>query len=153
MKTLIAYFSWSNNTLDLVNEVNKEFNFDIFRIERTIAYSNDYNECAYVEAKNEVDNNIHPDIKDINFDLNSYDRILLFFPIWWYTFPMCVGSFIEKLNGYKGKVILFENSYTNDNLYIENCLKNFRIINKDIDVRNGLFNKSDSEHIKFIKNI
>lgn len=51
MKTLIAYFRGSNNTKRLVEEVNKEFNFVVVRIERETPYSKDYNECAYVEAK------------------------------------------------------------------------------------------------------
>ena len=46
MKTFIVYFSWSNNTKRLVEEVNKKFDFDVVRIEREIPYSNDYNECA-----------------------------------------------------------------------------------------------------------
>ena len=31
MKNLIIYFSWSNNTKKLVEEINKELNFDVFK--------------------------------------------------------------------------------------------------------------------------
>ena len=55
MKTLILYFSYSNNTKNLVEKVNKEFNFDVARIERAVPYSDDYNTCAYGEAKDEYD--------------------------------------------------------------------------------------------------
>ena len=55
MKTLIIYFSWSNNTKRLVESVNREFNFDVVRLERKVPYSDDYNTCAYVEAKEEVE--------------------------------------------------------------------------------------------------
>ncbi len=64
---------------------------------------------------------------------------------------MPVGTFIESLKDYKGEVILFENSYTNDKKYIENSFNDFKKINKDINLSNGLFNKSIEEHIKFIK--
>ncbi len=151
MKNLIVYFSWSNTTKNIVEEINKEFSFDIVRIERKIPYSSDYNICAYKEAKEEVDKNIHPEIKALNVDISSYDKILLFFPIWWYTFPMVVGTFIESLKGYKGEVILFENSYTNDKKYQDNSYNDFKKINKEIALRNGLFNKPIEEHIKFIK--
>ena len=152
MKTIIVYFSWSNNTKNLVNDINKIFNFDILRIERKIPYSTDYNICAYKEAKEEWENGIYPEIKEINIDLNQYDKILLFFPIWWYTFPQAIGTFItNNLKDYKGKVILFENSYTNDRQYVFNSLKDFKALNSSINVRDGLFNKSVSDHIKFIK--
>lgn len=106
MKTLIAYFSWSGNTRKLVEEINRSAKYDIIRIKRKIPYSLDYSQCAYVEAKEEWEKRIFREIENISLDLNSYDRILLFFPIWWYTIPMPVGTFVkENLNGYKGKLL------------------------------------------------
>lgn len=150
MKAFIAYFSWSNNTKRLVEEVNKKFNFDVVRIERAIPYSNDYNECAYVEAKDEVSKHIHPEIKNLSIDFGSYDTILLFAPIWWYTVPMPILTFVEELKGYKGKVVLFANSYTNDPQYMVNSKKDILKVNPDINLAEGLFNKSVKEHINFI---
>lgn len=154
MKTIIAYFSWSNNTKKLVESIKKEMpELDVVRIERIIHYSDDYNECAYHEAKDEIDGNIHPEIKQLCIDFNEYDRILCFYPIWWYTFPMPVATFVEKLKGYQGEVTLFANSYTNDPQYMVNSLRDFRAIDKDIEVSQGLFNKGTSEHIRFIKGL
>ncbi len=150
MKNLIVYFSWSNNTKKLVEQIHQKFNFDTVRIERSIPYSRDYNECAYVEAKEEVEKKIHPSIKEVNLDVNGYDNILLFFPIWWYTFPMPVGTFLEQINGFQGKVYLFANSYTNDPQYMANSLKDCKKINAKIKFEAGLFNKSIEEHLKFI---
>ena len=104
MKNLIVYFSWSNNTKRLVEDLNKTFNFDIVRIFREVPYSEDYDTCAYKEAKEEVEKQIHPAIKKMNVDFNSYDNILLFFPIWWYTFPMPVGTFISELRSEERRV-------------------------------------------------
>ena len=118
MKTLIIYFSWSNNTKKLVEEINSKFTYDVVRIERKIPYSSIYDQCAYVEAKEEWEKRLLPEIKEITVDVSLYERILLFFPIWWYTFPMPIGTFVkEGLNGYKGKVVVFANSYTNDPKY------------------------------------
>lgn len=80
MRTLMAYFSWSNNTKKLIEKINEKKKYDVIRIERAIPYSDDYDICAYKEAKEEVTKNIHPAIKPIDIDLNHYDRILLFFP-------------------------------------------------------------------------
>ncbi len=150
MNNLMVYFSWSNNTKKLVEKVNQKFNFDVVRIERTIPYSTDYDKCAYVEAKEEVEKKIHPAIKDINVDINKYDNILLFFPIWWYTFPMPIGTFLEQIKGFQGKVYLFANSYTNDPQYMTNSLKDCKKIDAKMKFETGLFNKSIEEHLKFI---
>lgn len=153
MKNLIIYFSWSGNTDKLVKETNKKFGFDVAKIERAEPYSNDYDTCAYVEAKGEWENHIHPEIKGLNVDVRNYDRILLFYPIWWYTFPMPIATLIEQLKGFKGEIVLFENSYTNDPNYVENSMKDFKNIDNTLNVKQGLFNKNVLEHIKFIENL
>ncbi len=152
MKTLIAYFSWSNNTKKLIEEVNDNFDYDVLRIERKVPYSKDYNQCAYVEAKKEWEERELVEIKDFKLDIGSYDRILLFFPIWWYTFPMPIGTFVKKnLKGYKGEVIVFANSYTDDQQYMVNSLKDLRELNPNLDIKEGLLNKSVEEHVSLIK--
>ena len=152
MKTLFVYFSWSNNTKNLVERLNQEFNYDVIRIERKIPYSKNYNTCAYVEAKKEWDERILPEIKDIDSDISSYDKILLFFPIWWYTIPMPIGTFVsEYLTDFKGEVIAFANSYTNDSQYMFNSMKDLKNLNKNLNLNEGLFNCSIKDHISFIK--
>lgn len=153
MKNLIIYFSYSGNTDRLVHETNKHFGFDMVQIERVEPYSQDYDTCAYVEAKEEWEKHIHPAIKGLDVNVSDYDRILVFFPIWWYTFPMPIATLIENLKGYKGEVILFENSYTNDPQYAVNSLRDFKELNGEINVKQGLFNKSADEHVKFIENL
>lgn len=151
MKTLIAYFSWSGSTKALVEETNESFGYDIYRIERAKPYSRDYSTCAYIEAKEEVEKHIHPEIKKLSFDKDDYARILLFFPIWWYTFPMPIATFIEELEGYKGEIIVFANSYTNDPQYMTNSMKGLKALDGKIKFKEGLFNKSASAHVEFIK--
>ncbi len=153
MKNLIIYFSWSGNTDKLVKETNKHFGYDVVKIERTEHYSDDYDTCAYVEAKKEWKLHIHPAIDIPNVDFDEYDRILLFYPIWWYTFPIPIATLIEKLKGYEGEIVLFENSYTNDEKYVENSMQDFKNIDSHLNVKQGLFNKSVEEHVKFIKNL
>ncbi len=151
MRTLIAYFSWSNNTKTLIEGINKEFYFDVLRIERKVPYSSDYEQCAYVEAKEEAEKHIHPAIKEIKLDMNEYDTVLLFFPIWWYTIPMAVSTFVEEnLKGYQGRVFLFANSYTNDPQYMFNSMKDLKEVNPQLRIEKGLFNKNIKEHVRFI---
>lgn len=152
MKTLIAYFSWSGNTRKLIEEISKSADYEIIRIKRKVPYSLDYNQCAYVEAKEEWEKRTLPEIESVSLDVNSYERILLFFPIWWYTFPMPVGTFVkENLNGYKGEVIIFANSYTNDPKYMANSFDDLKKLNPELNLKKGLLNKSTKEHISFIE--
>lgn len=150
-KKLIAYFSWSGNTRKIVKAIENEFHYDTEEITKKKPYSSDYNECAYVEAKEEVEKGIHPEINDLPYDVNEYDEVLLFFPIWWYTFPMPVATFLESIKGYNGKVTLFMNSYTNDPQYVVNSLRDAKKIDSSLNLVEGLFNKSIPEHINFLK--
>lgn len=116
-------------------------------------YSSDYDTCAYVESKGEVERHVHPEIKKLNVDFNAYDRILLFFPIWWYTFPMPIATFVEELKGFKGEIYVFANSYTNDPQYMVNSMRDLRDIDTNLNFKEGLFNQNVKKHIEFIKNM
>ena len=151
MKRIVVYFSYSNNTKKLVEGINKEFNFDTIRIERNIPYSDDYDTCAYKEAKEEYEKHIHPEIKDIDIDFSKYDEIDLFFPIWWYTIPMAIATFLENLKDFKGKIVFFANSYTNDPQYMENSYLDLKTSNHNLNFEKGLFNKSLKEHLNYFK--
>ncbi len=153
MKTLIVYFSYSNNTKNLIESINKDFNFDVVRVEREVPYSDDYDTCAYKEAKEEVERDIHPKIKPITKNIDDHDKILLFFPIWWYTFPMPIATFIEEHKNYKGEVYVFANSYTNDPHYMANSMRDLKKIAPLVNFKRALFNESARKHIEFIKNI
>lgn len=153
MKTLIAYFTWSHNTQRLVEAVNGDKGYDVVCIKRNVPYSTDYRTCAYVEAKREIRERLHPAIAPLAVNVGSYDRILLFFPIWWYTIPMPVATFADGLLGFSGEVILFANSYTKDPQYMVNALRDLKKCAPNVSFREGLFNKNAKEHIEFINQL
>lgn len=66
---------------------------------------------------------------------------------------MPIGSFVKNLRDYKGEIIVFANSYTNDPQYMVNSMRDLRNINKNIKFTEGLFNKSVKNHLDFIKKI
>ena len=151
MKTLIVYFSYSGNTKKIVDGIEKKFPFDVVCVEREKPYSKDYDECAYKEAKEEWEKRLKPRIKPLDVDFSRYERILLFFPIWWYTYPMPIATFIRELKGYQGQVVVFANSYSNIPSYMDNVMKDLKDIDKDIHFERGLFNKSIQEHIAYLE--
>lgn len=142
MNTLIVYFSWSGNTEKIAKDIAKKTGGELFRLERQIPYSEDYNTCAYAEAKEEIDKKIRPDVKRPLPDVSRYDKIILAFPIWWYTSPMPVWTFLESYPDWKGKTVyIFANSYTDDPNYFTTSIADAKKSARNADIQPGLFNK------------
>lgn len=56
------------------------------------------------------DKSIRPEIADSNLDMESYDEIILGFPIWWYVAPTIINTFLEKYDLTGRKIVLFATS-------------------------------------------
>ena len=56
------------------------------------------------------DKNSRPAILTKSVNLNDYDTVLLGFPIWWYTAPTIVNTFIEQNNLLGKKIYVFATS-------------------------------------------
>lgn len=105
-KTLVAWFSWSGNTEAVVKHIAEKTGADLFRIERERPYPTQYDPCT-VDAKNEVDNNVFPAIKGIPENFGKYDTVIVAVPVWWYTAPMPVRTFLEKSGlDWSGKTVI-----------------------------------------------
>ena len=89
-KVLVVYFSQSGNTQKLAKLISDRVGGDFVRIETVQTYPTEYNELADF-AKNERDNNIKPELKDLEIDIDDYDTIFIGYPIWWYQMPMEIG--------------------------------------------------------------
>lgn len=48
---------------------------------------------------------------------------------------------------------MFANSYTKDPQYMVNSMRDLKKINPSLNFQEGLFNKSNKEHIDYIKGI
>ena len=105
-KTLIAWFSWSGNTETVVNHIAEVTGADTFRIEREKPYPEEYDPCT-VDAKQEVDNNVFPAIKGLPENFDQYDTVIVAVPVWWYTAPMPVRTFLETSGlDWSGKTVI-----------------------------------------------
>ena len=108
-KTLIVYFSWSNNTEKMANYIHDKIGGDIERIEPVEAYPEDYNETAD-KAKAERDNGDRPKFKELQFNPENYDTIFIGYPIWWYELPMIMRTFFDTYD-LSGKTIIPFNTH------------------------------------------
>lgn len=76
---------------------------DLFKIEQTKPYSQNYNECI-AQAQADQRQNARPELKNYPENLQDYDVIYLGFPNYWSTMPMAVFTFLEHFD-LKDKVI------------------------------------------------
>jgi len=104
---LVAYFSVTNHTEDIANEIKSYLNSDIFEIIPEQEYTSediDYNsDCRANREQN--DDKARPEIKNKIEDISKYDTIVLGYPIWWSEAPKIMYTFIESYD-FKDKTIL-----------------------------------------------
>ena len=98
MKTLVVYFSATGTTKAAAQRLAKEFNADIYEITPEVPYTSadlnwrDKNSRSTIEMK---DKSSRPAIKGHCDNIADYDVVWIGFPIWWYTAPTIVNTFIE----------------------------------------------------------
>lgn len=110
-KVLVAYFSWSGNTAEAAKYIAKKTGADLFRIERVNHYPIDYQPCTE-EAKAEKERGERPAIKGEVKNMEQYDVVLVCAPVWWYTAPMPVFTFLEQYDLSGKTVIPFCTAYS-----------------------------------------
>lgn len=110
-KILVAYFSWSGNTRDAAKYIVQKLGADEFEIVRQKPYPTDYEPCTE-DAKAEKEAGERPAIKGKVEDMAQYDVVFVCVPVWWYTAPMPVFTFLEQYE-LKGKTVIpFCTAYT-----------------------------------------
>ena len=103
-KTLIAYFTRTGITKKLAEDTAKQTGADLFAIEPVKEYSSSYLICVG-QAKLENLQNARPAMKVKPQNLQDYDTIVVMFPIWWFTCPNIILTFLEE-NDLSGKTII-----------------------------------------------
>jgi len=97
-KTLIVYFSATGTTKAASQKLAKEFNADLYEITPEQPYTaadldwRDKNSRSTIEMK---DKSSRPAIKGRCENIDQYDTVWIGFPVWWYTAPTIINTFIE----------------------------------------------------------
>ena len=112
-KTLVAYFSASGVTRRVAENLATAAGADIYEIRPAVPYTSadlnwmDKKSRSTVEMK---DKSSRPELADTDADIASYDKIFVGFPIWWYTAPTIINTFLESYD-FSGKtIVLFATS-------------------------------------------
>lgn len=143
-KTLIAYFSWSGNTVTMADTIAEKTGGELFEIVPVNPYPEEYTPCTEV-ALEERDSNARPEIKDLPDSIEEYDTILIGYPIWWHTAPMIIGTFLENYDLTGIEVYPFTQSASMDEEQFENSMEFVRSCAGSGNVHDGLFARADDE--------
>ena len=106
-KTLIVYFSATGTTKAAAQNLATEFNADLYEITPEMPYTDadlnwrDKNSRSTLEMK---DKSSRPAIQGRCENISDYDTVWIGFPVWWYTAPTIINTFIEA-HDLSGKVL------------------------------------------------
>ena len=106
-KILVAYFSASGRTARAAKEIAAAVGGDLYEIRPAQPYTAadlNWNDRGSRSSREMNDPAARPAI-DGKADIESYDTILLGFPIWWYVEPRIVDTFLESAD-FAGKTIV-----------------------------------------------
>ena len=106
-KTLIAYFSATGTTKAAAERLATELNADLFEIAPEVPYTAadlDWRDKSSRSTLDMKDKSSRPAIKGRCENIDQYDTVWIGFPVWWYTAPTIVNTFIEA-NDLSGKVL------------------------------------------------
>ena len=92
-RALVAVFSYSGTTLTVAERIAEATGADLFRIETTDAYPDDY-DAMTSQVRREQDEGYLPPIAAAVPDWDAYDAVYLGNPIWWGRLPHVMRSFL-----------------------------------------------------------
>ena len=108
MKVLVAYFSASGVTKGVAEQLAAVAGADLHEIKPAQPYTDadldwrDKQSRSTIEMK---DRNSCPAITDKLANMQDYNVIYVGFPIWWYTCPTIINTFMESYD-FKGKTLI-----------------------------------------------
>lgn len=112
-KILVAYFSANGVTARAAQNLAQAVGADLYEIKPAVPYTtadlnwNDKHSRSSVEMN---DKNSRPELKDHDAPVGGHNTIFLGFPIWWYTAPAIIHTFLEAYD-FSGKdIVLFATS-------------------------------------------
>lgn len=102
-KTLIVYYSYTNNVERIVNELRTQIEVDVIEVEPTekgldYAANNYAIGSAQIAAirENPDDAASYPAIDPVNVDMSQYSTIIIGAPLWWSNMAAPLQSFLFK---------------------------------------------------------
>ena len=107
-KTLVAYFSASGVTEGVAKQLAEVTGGDLHKIQPEQPYTDADLDWRDKQSRSSVemqDKKSRPAITDKLANMQDYDVVYVGFPIWWYTAPTIINTFMESYD-FKGKTVI-----------------------------------------------
>ena len=107
-KVLVAYFSASGITEGVAKQIAEVTGGDLYKIQPEQPYTDadlDWRDSTSRSSVEMKDLSSRPAIVGKVDNIAQYDTVYVGFPIWWYTAPTIINTFIEA-NDFQGKVMV-----------------------------------------------
>ena len=137
MSKLAAYFSASGVTAKKAQELAKVTGADLYEIAPAVPYTNADLDWMNKNSRSSIemsDKNSRPALAETEHDFSGYDVIYIGFPIWWYTAPTIINTFLETLDLTGKKIVLFA---TSGGSSIDRAVKDLRKQYPALDICGG----------------
>lgn len=112
-KRLVAYFSASGVTAKTAKALAEAAEADLYEIQPQLPYTQADLNWMDKKSRSTVEMNdpdSRPAISGSVPGMDQYDVIFLGFPIWWYTAPTIIKTFLESYDMAGKKIVLFATS-------------------------------------------
>lgn len=113
MNALVAYFSASGTTAKTAKALASAASADLYEIKPAVPYTSEDLNWMYKRSRSSVemnDKHSRPALADTDAPVAEHDVVFLGFPIWWYTAPTIINTFLESYD-FSGKtIVLFATS-------------------------------------------
>ena len=112
-KKLVAYFSASGTTAEAARTLAEAAEADLYEIKPQTPYTRADLNWQDKKSRSSVemnDKSFRPPLADRDTHVEDYDTIFLGFPIWWYTAPTIINTFLESYDFNRKNIILFATS-------------------------------------------
>ena len=155
MKVLVAYFSASGVTKGVAQQLAEVAGADLHEIKPEQPYTDADLDWRDKECRSSVemkDKNSRPAITDKLENMADYDVVFVGFPIWWYTCPTIINTFMEAYD-FKGKTVV--PFATSGGSTIEKSCEDLKATYPDLTWKDGkLLNKPSKEDLEqFVQSV
>ena len=147
---LIVYFTAEyGNTERIANYIHSKIGGDIVKIEAAQPYTSQDLNYSIPNNRPEVEKaeNARPEIAQTTYDqidISKYDTVFIGYPIWWWTAPMIIGTFLEHYDLSGIHVYPFTQSASMNKDHFDTSMEFVRSCAGDAIVHDGLFTKTNS---------
>lgn len=112
-KTLVAYFSASGVTAGVAKKLAEICGGDLYEIKPEVPYTSADLNWMDKKSRSTLEMNAktsRPAMADELASIEEYDTILVGFPIWWYTAPRIIETFLESYDFSGKRIAVFATS-------------------------------------------